>query len=259
MVSGKKAKKLLACRKQSRLTNLIRLQKYLADSGVASRRASEKLITAGRVTVDGLVVTELGVKIESGRQVVRFDGEIVRPSSVFFYYLMHKPRGFVCTAFDEKGRKTVYDLLPSCAARLNYVGRLDCDSEGLLLFTNHGELLYRLTHPRYHIAKKYHAYCDRALTAADEAALLRGVHDAGDILCALACRRLDVSGQHGYEVVLGEGKNRHIRRMFACLGVSVQRLIRVEMGTMQLDGLRSGEVRPLNEAEIHRLLQATGI
>lgn len=238
------------------MTKQIRLHKYLADCGIASRRSAEKLIAEGRVIVDDQVVASVGVKIDPDCQVVMYEGKRVTPMAVRHFYVMNKPRGIICTAKDERGRKTVYSLLPECKTRLNYVGRLDSDSEGLLIFTDCGELVYRLTHPRYHVGKTYRVWCDRTISDVDLKAVLQGISDAGDHLRAISCVEIPSNDNPCYEIVLGEGRNRHIRRMLAGVGVRVVRLVRIKMGPITLNKLRVGHVRPLSQKEVAALFQA---
>jgi 23S rRNA pseudouridine2605 synthase len=238
--------------------NSVRLQKYLAQCGVASRRAGEVWIRQGRVAVDGCVVTEVGVSVDPATQTVAVDGRVIRPES-FAYILLNKPRNIVCTCQDPQGRLTYQELLPDLPVRVYSVGRLDMDSEGLLLLTNDGELANRLAHPRHHVDKIYHVWCFRAL---DRAALERmtgeGVESEGERLRMKSITpKGDTRGGWLYEVVLGEGKKRQIRRMMAGAGTKVLRLQRVAMGPLQLGNLKPGAWRRLTAGEVERL-QAAG-
>ena len=239
---------------------MIRLQKYLAECGVASRRASEKLITDGLVTVDGVVITELGTKVEPGKSRVTCEGTpVVLDEKVWI--MLNKPTGVICTSEDPEGRETVLDLLPACASRLYTVGRLDVMSEGLLLVTNDGELAHRLMHPRHHVEKKYQVWIDRELTPSEIDRMLNGLNSRGEKLKALKVeplRRILVN-QPGYTLTLGEGKNRHIRRMMEVLDCKVVRLVRVSVGPLRLEKLRSGEHRNLDPWEVDKLRKAVGL
>ena len=239
---------------------MIRLQKYLAECGVASRRASEKLIEDGRVSVDGRVVTELGTKIDPGSQQVMFDGKpVTREEKVWI--MLNKPTGVICTSDDPQGRERVIDLVPDLSGRLYTVGRLDVMSEGLILLTNDGELAHRLMHPRHHIEKKYQVWIDRPLSAAEIDRMLKGLNCSGETLRALKVEPLKrmVALQSGYTLALGEGRNRHIRRMMEALGCKVVRLVRVSVGPLRLEKLRSGEYRELEEWDVERLRKAVGL
>lgn len=234
----------------------IRLQRYLALCGVSSRRAAEKLIEEGRVSVDGLVVRKLGTKVDPDRQRVEVDGRPVRPEA-FEYWLYHKPQGVLSAMRDPFGRPTVGALTPSTGVRLFHVGRLDRDSEGLLLMTNDGEMAARLMHPRYGVPKTYEVHCARDLSPADMRRLVQeGVEEGGERLKALALARKE-SGR--YEVVLAEGKKREVRRMFSACGAPVRRLIRIALGPLRLEGLEAGQWRRLRAEEIAALKRAVGL
>jgi len=239
---------------------MIRLQKYLAECGVASRRASEKLIEAGRVTVDGNVVTELGTKVEPGTSRVTFDGKpVVLDEKAWI--MLNKPTGVICTSDDPQGRETVLELLPKFKSRLYTVGRLDVMSEGLLLITNDGDLAHRLMHPRHHIEKKYQVWIDRELTKDEMERMLKGLNSRGEMLKVLQAEPLRrvLEGRFGYTLTLGEGRNRHIRRMMEVLDCKIFRLLRVSVGTLRLEKLRTGEHRNLDPWEIEKLRKAVGL
>jgi len=239
---------------------MIRLQKYLAECGVASRRTAEKLIEQGLVTVDGVVVTELGTKVEPGKNCVTYQGKpVVLDEKVWI--MLNKPTTVICTSDDPQGRETVLDMLPDFKSRLYTVGRLDVMSEGLLLITNDGDLAHRLMHPRHHIEKKYQVWIDRELTSTDSDRMLAGLNCRGEILKALRVEPLRrvLEGRFGYTLTLGEGRNRHIRRMMEALGCKVIRLLRVSVGPLRLEKLRSGEHRELETWEIDKLRKAVGL
>lgn len=232
----------------------VRLQKFLADAGVASRRAAEGLIQAGRVSVNGQPVRLLGTKVVPGRDTVAVDGKPARTRRKL-YLALHKPRGCVCSRQDERGRPTIYDLLPPEWSNIQSVGRLDYDSEGLLLLTNDGEFSLRLSHPRFGVRKKYAVRVDGRLDEDGKKRLLHGIVDEGECLRARLVRVLN-AGRAGssVEIELTEGRNREIRRMFAALGMSVTRLLRVQVGPLKLGELRPGRWRALTETEIESLL-----
>ncbi len=239
---------------------MIRLQKYLAECGVASRRASEKLIVEGRVTVDGVVVTELGTKVDPGTQRVTCDGRAVSLEEKV-WLMLNKPVGVICTSEDPEGRERVIDLIPDLPGRLYTVGRLDVMSEGLILLTNDGELAHRLMHPRHHVEKKYQVWIDRELSPQEIDRMLAGLQCRGEKLRALRVEPLRriIAGQPGYTLTLGEGRNRHIRRMMEALDCKVIRLVRVSVGPLRLERLRSGEHRELDSWEVDKLRKAVGL
>lgn len=233
---------------------LVRLQKFLAEAGVASRRACEQLIEDGRVFVNGQTVTELGTKVDSSTDRVAVDSKDVAAERKV-YILLNKPRGVLCTSRDTHGRKRVLDLFPPSLPRLYTVGRLDCDSEGLLLLTNDGNFSLRLTHPRYKRPKKYRVKVVGAWRAEATARLLKGVVSEGECLRAEQVAPIQTGGETAeLELIIREGKNRQIRRMMAAIGHPVQRLVRVAMGELTLGDLKSGQWRYLTHEEIHQLL-----
>jgi len=232
----------------------VRLQKYLAEAGVASRRASEQLITAGRVSVNGSVTSELGAKVDPGRDRVTVDGASVAPKRKR-YIALHKPRGFVCTRGQEDARDKVGDLLPRDWSDLFTVGRLDYNSEGLIFLTNDGDFCLKLTHPRYGIAKVYVAKIQGKVAPETLETLQRGVFCDGEKLRARRARLVH-SGPNSsvVELELTEGKNREVRRMFASQRLTVRRLQRVQIGPIKLGQLPAGKWRALSDAEVKSLL-----
>ncbi|HEX6307844.1 MAG TPA: pseudouridine synthase [Longimicrobiales bacterium] len=226
----------------------VRLQKYLAQAGVASRRACEALITAGRVSVNGRVASELGVRVRPDDDV-RVDGRRIRPAAAQWFAL-HKPRGYLSTRSDPEGRRTLYELVPPPMRRLFYVGRLDFDSEGLVLLTNDGDTAHRLLHPRYGVDREYDVELDAPIDDAALDQLRRGVELEDGRARARSARR---KGGHRVVLTLREGRKREVRRMFAELGYRVQRLRRVRYGPIRLGELGSGEWRALEPREVHAL------
>lgn len=224
-----------------------RLQRFLARAGIASRRKAEELIAAGRVTVDGAVAV-LGQKVAPG-QVVVLDGAVVHARTEHRTFALHKPAGYVTTAADERGRRTVLDLVPAVPG-LHPVGRLDLDSEGLLLLTTDGALTDRLTHPRFGHAKTYRVWCEGgALARADCRELEAGVElDDGP---ARALRARPAPG--GAVLDLGDGRKRQVRRMFDAVGRPVQRLVRTHVGGFALGDLPLGGYRELGPEDLRRL------
>lgn len=232
----------------------MRLHRYLAQCGVASRRACEELIAQGRVQVDGVPVREQGTSVVPGEQDVRLDGEPVRPEKTV-YYLVHKPKGYVCSNAPGDAPRRVVDLLRKDARRLYLAGRLDAESEGLVFVTNDGETANRLAHPRYGVPKTYRALVRGRLAPEEVESLRRGVHLAeGKVRPAL----LKVVGHRDknteVEVVLEEGRNREVRRIFARLGHPVKRLTRVAIGPFLLGDLAPGKARSLSPATVQNLL-----
>jgi 23S rRNA pseudouridine2605 synthase len=236
-----------------------RLQKVLAHAGVASRRACEEIIRQGRVQVNGQVVTEMGTKVDPHRDAIRVDGKPISDPAEKVYLILNKPPGYISTARDPWGRPTVLDLVPH-QERLYPVGRLDAESEGLLLLTNDGELTHRLTHPRYEHEKEYLVRVKGHPQEAVLSQLRRGVDlEEGRTAPAQVSR---ASRKEGLEtpldttwlrIVLHEGRKRQIRRMCAAVGHPVQRLIRVRMGPIELGDLPVGGYRSLSAKETRRL------
>jgi len=233
---------------------MVRLQKFLADAGVASRRASEAIITEGRVSVNGQVASALGTKVDPGRDRVDVDGRPVKARRKI-YIALNKPRGVVSTRKDTEGRQTLHDLLPREWQHLYSVGRLDRDSEGLIFLTNDGDFSLHLTHPRYGVIKKYHVAVDGKIQSPVIEQMTRGVRERGELLKAQKVRVLSASNtQSLLELDLREGKYREIRRMCDVLGLKVRSLRRIQIGKVKLGELKPGKWRALTEAEITTLL-----
>lgn len=226
----------------------MRLNRYLAAAGIGSRRKCDELIAAGRVTINGRVCTNFSAQPDA-RDHVKVGGKLVhldRPFTIAF----HKPAGFVSTRSDPHARDTIYDLIPGKLPRVFNVGRLDTQSEGLLILTNDGNLAQRLTHPRFKIEKEYEVMLDREWDASLKPKLLRGIFLDGkraqiERLHALAPTRL--------RVILRQGMNRQIRRMFAALGYDVKHLVRIRIGKIRLGDLPRGRWRILSQREIESL------
>ncbi|HEX5222008.1 MAG TPA: pseudouridine synthase [Verrucomicrobiae bacterium] len=233
---------------------MIRLQKFLADAGVASRRASEQFILDGRVAVNGQPVRLLGSKVDPERDEVQVDGKPVRVHKKL-YIALHKPRGCVCSKKDEHERPTVYDLLPKEWQIANSVGRLDYASEGLLFLTNDGEFALRLTHPRYGVRKRYVATVEGKVEADMLSRFTKGVWHDGEKLKAERTWLLTAGKtQSVVELELAEGKNREVRRLFESQGLTVRRLVRTQIGKIKLGELKPGRWRALTQSEIKTLL-----
>ncbi|MGE3913840.1 MAG: pseudouridine synthase [Chloroflexota bacterium] len=231
-----------------------RLQKYLARCGVASRRASEEIILAGRVQVNGQVAAELGTTVDPDLDQVTLDGQPVRPPRRQTSIMLNKPTGVVSTASDPQGRKTVLDYVTELQTRLYPVGRLDYDSEGLIVLTDDGDLALQLTHPRHDVEKEYHAFVRGDVTEQVLRQLSGGVELDGR---RTAPARFSIIEQREagtwVRVILHEGRNRQIRRMAAEVGLNIVRLIRVRIGSLRLGDLPSGAWRDLTVAEVAAL------
>lgn len=235
---------------------MVRLQKFLAEAGVASRRASEKFIVEGRVSVNGEVVTELGTKVDPAHDEVLVDGNPVRIRRKI-YVAIHKPPGFVCTNDDPLNRRKLTDLLPLEWKKLYPVGRLDYESEGLIFATNDGDFCLKMTHPRYGIRKKYIAVVEGRVPPAVLQKMTHGIEHEGETLRAEKARFLEVNNSHStIELELAEGKNREVRRLFESQGFVVVQLRRFQIGPIKLGELRQGRWRALTAQEIKSLLGA---
>jgi len=235
-----------------------RLQKVLAAAGLGSRRQCEELILTGRVEVDRQTVVELGTRVDPSGQEIRVDGEPL-PRTRLVHYAVHKPPGVVSTSRDPAGRPRVIDLVPGGHGRLFAVGRLDLNSEGLILVTNDGELANRLTHPRYGVAKTYRVQVAGHPEPKILRQLCRGVRLAEGLARAESARVKSHHKASTYlEIVLREGRNREVRRMLAKTGHKVLRLVRIAVGPVRLGKLPPGAARPLTGAELKALRRAAG-
>lgn len=238
----------------------VRLQKLLAAAGVGSRRVCENLITQGRVVVDGHVVTELGVRIDPKTQVVHVDGERINLDEERVYLAFNKPKGVVTTMSDELGRVSISDFLGNREDRLFHVGRLDADTEGLLLLTNDGDLAHRLQHPAYGVLKTYLAQIPGPVARDMGKRLREGVELEDGPVTVDSFKIIDSQpGKALVEVVLHEGRKHVVRRMFEALGHPVISLVRTEVGPIRLADLKSGRTRRLNKAEVAALYKAAGL
>lgn len=233
---------------------LIRLQVALAKSGVASRRKAEAMIREGRVSVNGQVVREMGAKVRPGEDRLAVDGRPVEAKERLRYYLLNKPRGIITSVSDPRGRKTVGDLVQHLPERLYPVGRLDRDSEGLLLMTNDGELTHHLTHPSGEVPKRYRVTVSGAVKEADLSAIAEGLDMPGLRTGPVEVGQVSQQGDRTrLTLVLREGQNRQIRRSFEALGYRVLRLRRLSIGPLSDPSLKPGELRPLTAAELRSL------
>jgi len=237
---------------------LIRLQKLLAQSGVASRRRCEELMLAGVVTVDGEVVTRLGTKVDPRTAVVRVEGKRLPPISAHVYLALNKPRGVVSTMSDPEGRRTLSDLVADRPERLFHVGRLDTDTAGLIILTNDGDFAQRLAHPSYEVDKTYVAEVTGEVTKATLRTLEHGVTlDDGPVTVSRTRIVQHGTGKTIVELVIHEGRNRIVRRLLEHVGHPVTRLTRTRIGPVKLGQLKSGELRDLTLDELGELLDTT--
>lgn len=237
------------------MAELLRLQKYIAQCGVCSRRAAEQMILEGKVRVGGKTVTELGTKINPDKDKVFVDGKPIREESKKYYIMLNKPTGYVTTAKDQFDRKTVLDLVQDLDARLYPVGRLDYDSEGLLFLSNDGDFTYRLTHPKSEVSKKYKVLVAGNVLLENVRILRSGVVIDGK---KTAPCRVEITGQKENSTeltfVISEGRNRQIRKMCDAVGHDVIKLKRVAIGNVMLGNLPKGKWRHLTEGELKLLM-----
>lgn len=233
--------------------SLERLQKLISRAGLMSRREAEKYIAAGRVTVNGKVVTEVGVKFDAQISKICVDGRELKFDNAKIYLLLNKPRGYVTTTKDDRGRKTVLDLIP-ISERIYPVGRLDLNSEGLLLLTNDGELMNALLHPKFKVAKTYRVVATGEITAEKLNQLRAGVELEDGLTASAEINLICAEGNSStLEITIREGRNRQVRRMLAAVGCKVKRLTRIGFASLTLSGLRVGEFRRLTDKEISQL------
>ena len=228
----------------------MRINKFLSLCGVASRRASDEIILQGRVSVNGTVLNQPGFSVSESDDV-RVDGRKVQLPAKTKIILFHKPAGCVCSAHDPQGRTTVYDYLPSAFRSMQYIGRLDLQSRGLLLFTDDGDLLYKLTHPKFEIPRSYYVWTTRPLSRSDAQCLVDGVEIGENERGVMEHGHAEeIFFDEGFvEMVLCEGKNREIRRMLEAVGYTIRDLKRVTYAGISLGNLPTGEFRELTPAE----------
>lgn len=237
--------------------NMERLQKYIARSGIASRRKAEELILEGRVKVNGIIVTEMGFKVD-GNDIVEVDNEVIELKDNC-YIVMNKPRGVISSVDDEKGRKTVVSILPNelKSYRLFPVGRLDYDTKGVLLLTTDGEFMNTLVGPKSNLEKEYLARVVGIIKKEDTYRIAKGVDIGGYVTRKCYCELVSIDKENNsslVKVVLREGKYHQVKRMFESIGFPVKRLTRTRFGEITCDGLKDGEVRYLTPHEIKRLV-----
>jgi 23S rRNA pseudouridine2605 synthase len=249
---------------EARDDGLVRLQKLLAQSGVASRRRCEELMLAGLVEVDGEVVTRLGTKVDPRTALIRVEGKRLPPASPHVYLVLNKPRGVVSTMSDPEGRTTLQELVAGRPERLFHVGRLDTDTSGLILLTNDGDFAHRMAHPSYEVDKTYVAEVEGEISRATLIRLREGVTlEDGPVTVSKAKLvshgRGGAQGRSIVELVIHEGRNRIVRRLLDHVGHPVRRLSRTRFGPVRLGNLAIGELRPLTGEELGALLDSAGL
>ncbi|HRS22005.1 MAG TPA: pseudouridine synthase [Clostridia bacterium] len=237
-----------------------RLQKVMAEYGVASRRKSEEMIYAGKVKVNGRLVTEPGLKIDKDRDVIEVDGNIIKSPEKKIYILLNKPSGYITSVKDQFGRPTVLDLLKGISSRVFPIGRLDYDTEGLLILSNDGELTYRITHPKHSIDKTYRALVRGEVKGEDIKIFERGMAIEDYITAPAKMEIVRYSkGNSVIDITIHEGRNRQVRKMCSAIGHEVIRLRRIKIGDIGLGGLKTGEWRYLKDSEIRYLKELGGM
>ena len=227
-----------------------RLQKFMASCGIASRRKCEELILSGKVKVNGVVVTELGVKVNGNKDKIEYNGKIIKPEEKKVYILLNKPEGYITSVKDEKNRKTVLDIV-KVEERIYPIGRLDYDSSGLLLLTNDGDIYNKIIHPRVEITKKYIAVVQGEFKKQELEKFKKGVDIGGYITAKAEIKVLKYEDDTTVEIGIHEGKNRQIRKMCAALNHNVLALKRISIGKIKLGNLKRGEYRNLTREELN--------
>lgn len=232
----------------------MRINKYLALCGVASRRKSEEYIKDGKVSVNGKILTDLSYKVNLKNDIVCLNGEKLSLPQNYVYYKLNKPKGYICTASDDRNRKTIYELVKS-PVRLFSIGRLDYDTEGLIILTNDGDIAQKISHPSHETEKEYIVKIEGLIKESELAVLRAGVIENGVRMPSAKVELLDVKdGNSRISVTIHEGQNRQIRRMFDCIGKIIIMLKRVRIGNIKLGGLKRGEYKQLNQYELFDLL-----
>lgn len=238
----------------------MRINKFIASCGVSSRRKAEEYILQGLVKVNGKEITDLAFDVDESKDIVTISGQKISLPTDLVYYMLNKPKGYVTTLSDEKNRKSVLDLISNIDKRIYPIGRLDYESEGLLLLTNDGDLTFKLTHPKFEVAKKYIVKIEGPTKESELAVLRKGVVVDGIRYASCKAELLEFSNNISrIEITLTEGKNREIRNMFKAIGREVIFLKRIEMAGIKLGGLKRGEMRKLKSYEVEHLLKLANI
>lgn len=228
----------------------MRLNKFLSTCGVASRRRADELILSGKISVNGKVVSELGTIIDEKKDVIIFDGKKLKISNEFIYLKLNKPKGYICSNSDEKGRKTIFNLLPK-ESRLFSIGRLDYNTEGLILITNDGEFSDLIIHPRNEIEKEYIATVEGKVLESELAVLRAGVVENGERMPKAKVEILKYDGRlTRLSIIINEGQNRQVRRMFEAIGRTIVLLKRIRIGEFNLGGLTRGNFKEFSKSEL---------
>lgn len=231
----------------------MRLNKFLSSCGVASRRKCEDIIREGRVSINGQIVDNLATVVNEKKDIVVVDGKQVVLPNCFVYLKMNKPKGYACTSSDERGRKTIFDLVPSDVkdVRIFNIGRLDYETEGLILLTNDGDFANLVMHPKYHFEKEYYVTVEGEIKESELAVLRKGAVVNGERMPSAKVKFLDWDGKFTkLSVVIDEGQNHQVRRMFEAIGRDIKLLKRVRIGKVKLGGLYRGKTKPMSDAEI---------
>ena len=232
----------------------MRINKFLALCGVGSRRKSEQFVKDGKIKINGTIVTSLSTNVKIGKDIVELEGKVLTLPSSYVYYKLNKPKGYLCTANDTVGRKTIFDLIES-PVRLFSVGRLDYDTEGLIILTNDGDLAHKLTHPSKEIEKEYIVRIEGKILESEMAVLRQGVVENGIRMPKAKVNLVEYVGNDAkLSVIIHEGQNRQIRRMFECIGKNIKLLKRIRIGNVRLGGLPRGKYKPLTDYELAQLL-----
>ena len=232
----------------------MRINKYLALCGVASRRKCEQLILDGKVTVNGKVLSDLAYKVNVNADKVCVDGNSANLPNNYIYYKLNKPKGYICTASDDRNRKTIYELINS-PVRLFSIGRLDYNTEGLIILTNDGDLAQKISHPSHETEKEYIVKIEGEIKESELAVLRAGVVENGKRMPKAKVELLETKDNTSrLSVIIHEGQNRQIRRMFECIGKTIILLKRVRIGNIKLGGLKRGEYKNLSDVELFYLL-----
>ncbi len=233
---------------------MLRLQKFIAQSGLASRRAAEGLIAEGEIKVNGKVVTQMGVQIDPKKDVVEYQGQVLRVIEEHHYFLLNKPAGYLTTRKDTHGRRTVYDLLSCQYHHLVPAGRLDMDTTGLLVLSNDGDFVYRLTHPSFELEKEYMVTCKGEMTEDTFAHLEQGVMIENRKTSPAKVSKIKrLKGQTFFHLTIHEGRKRQVRMMCDKVGHQVIKLKRVRIGPLQIDDLPEGQFRTLSPVELEEI------
>jgi 23S rRNA pseudouridine2605 synthase len=236
------------------MSNPIRLQKYIAQCGIASRRKAEELIAEGRIAIDGVKVTEMGIRVIPGKSKITFDGKLVEEREQLVYYLLNKPKGYVTTLSDPQGRPIVTSLVKNSKARIFPVGRLDLDTEGALILTNDGEFAQKIQHPSHDIDKTYEALVKGCPQKAKIALLARGIFLEGKMTSPAAIKVVSKAGKNCLmQITIHEGRKRQVKKMFDFIGHPVIHLKRTAYGKLTLGRIALGDFKQLNPSELNKI------